>query len=163
MRRNKWYGNIYEENYNNYELRKSLIGGIYGCLVVKAKVTIIGTTRSKSTIVYASACSRDLTKRRENIIKKVSESAKIQGFSKIKGLDIEDTSGKTNIYVEALNNSNMVVQFLDYRFRYFTRRIKTKTINRGGKRYNYVFKNNGRIKTYSRMRYFQNIQNYRQT
>ena len=157
---NKYYTKDIE-NKGNYNIRKSVVSGVYGCLVAKCKVIMTGKYTDKIVIVKSVACSRNVKEQRENLFQKVIQSAKIQGYSKIIGQSIEDTKGNINLYAKALTSINITVDILDYRFRYFTRDRKIKTVTRNNKRYNYVFnKKTGKIITYSRMRYFKDIRNY---
>lgn len=149
------------KNKENYQLRKSVVKGVYGCLVAKCRVIISGKYRDKAQVVKSIACSRDVKKQRENMFQRVIQSAKIKGYSKIVNKNIENVAGNINIYARVLTNTNIIVDILYYKFRYFTRDRKIKTITRQGKRYNYVFnKKTGKIITYSRMRFYKDIENY---
>lgn len=161
MRTNRkgYYYNV--DNKNNYQLRKSPIGGVYACLVIHAKVIWIRTFKQDKMVnVYSSACSRNVKRDKKQLFKSCIQSAKIQGFAIMRGESVETTAGNFRSYDYALSN-RLTVDIIDYRYRYFTRNLNIKRVNRKGKYYNYVFdKKTGQIKTYTKTKYVKNIRKF---
>ena len=142
---------------SNFTRRSSVIKGIGGCL----DAIVLVQVNNVKVQVSAIACSRDVARDRDLLVQRVLDSAKVQGVAEVRGVDIGTQEGVNSIYSEAILSSNVTAQIVSYRFRYNTRDRRIKTVNRGGKRFNYVFdRNTGKIITYTKFEAPRSIENF---
>jgi hypothetical protein len=135
-----------------FKERSSIVRGVRGCL--DAVVTVQVDTSIIN--IRSVACSSDVSRDRNLLFKKVMDSAKYQAYEKVKGVPLGFTSD------QVISQTNvMVLDIKSFIFRYNVSDRRIKTVNRGGRRYNYVFdRNTGKIITYSRFESPRSVESY---
>lgn len=141
--------------------RKSLITGVSGCVEVTCIVSrFLKNGQVRSIEETGVVCSNNLSRDRESLIYRATQSAKFKGASRLLNKNLRTDKGRNDTYDAVLINENIQTQVIDHRF-YYTldpdERITTVTENK--KRYNVILKGDEVIDR-QRMRYFKDIYTY---